>query len=270
MEKRKKFEKPGEKPSTLKASLVFVLLAACAQLAHVHTVHTCVTLHLSQRQAEQMDCRAPLPETLLRWSCDASRKLLTNSIWGQECFLRLHWGAWERAGLSARSMLSQHQCARRGFPSLLHVVEGEIAGVSCFSHTHGRASVFSESVWVSAALYYRLYSRAVALTPSYPSSAFQSAPFPLILSDAAHFCSSDGETLSLLSSTQVSAVSSAQLLPPSTPKRATPQHAESPSCHALHSNWLSSPDAWPPEHTAGLHEIHSDGALHSWKLSEGL
>lgn len=77
--------------------MFFVLLAACAQLAHVHTVHTCVTLHLSQRQAEQMDSLAPLPKILLRWSCSASRKLPTNSIGGQECFLLLqyYWGVWE-------------------------------------------------------------------------------------------------------------------------------------------------------------------------------
>lgn len=74
-------KKNGEKPSTLKVYLMFfVFLAACAQLARVHTVHTCVTLHLSQSQAEQMDSLAPLPETLLRWSCSASRKLHTNSI----------------------------------------------------------------------------------------------------------------------------------------------------------------------------------------------
>lgn len=117
--------------------MFFVLLAACARLARVHTVHTCVTLHPSQRQAKQMDSLAPLPETLLRWSCSASRKLLTNSIAGQECILlpQYYWGAWEKAGLSGRRpkekkakkksavcllcMISQHQCVWHGFPSLL-------------------------------------------------------------------------------------------------------------------------------------------------------
>ncbi|GAA6100900.1 uncharacterized [Tachysurus ichikawai] len=48
-----------------------------------------------------MDSLAPLPETLLRWSCSASRKLLTNSIAGQECILlpQYYWGAWEKAVL---------------------------------------------------------------------------------------------------------------------------------------------------------------------------